>query len=88
MAKDSAMAQNRAALVTAEDIRRVFGSIDEAKVLAILALRPTIRDVEEASLWLAGDSDVFGAGQPLQALAGEIVAVLTADEEEESRPAR
>jgi len=88
MAKDSATAQNRAALMTAEDIRRVFGSIDEAKVLAILALRPTMRDVEEASLWLAGDSDVFGAGQPVQALAGEIVGILTADEEEESRSAR
>ena len=88
MAKDSATAQNRAALMTAEDIRRVFGSIDEAKVLAILALRPTMRDVEEASLWLAGDSDVFGAGRPVQALAGEIVGILTADEEEESRSAR
>ena len=82
------MAGESAALATAEDIRRILGSLDEAKRLAILALRPTMRDVEEASLWLAGDSDIFGAGQPLKPLAGEIVAVLTADEEEESRPAR
>jgi hypothetical protein len=34
-------------------------------------------------LWLAGDADVFGAGQPLPALAGEIVAILGADDEEE-----
>jgi len=82
------MAGESAALATAEDIRRILGSLDEAKRLAILALRPTMRDVEEASLWLAGDSDIFGAGQPLKPLAGEIVAVLTADEEEESRLAR
>ena len=52
-----------------------------------MALRPTILDVEEASVWLAGDTDVFGAGQPLKPVAGEVVAILTADEEEEP-PAR
>ncbi len=65
-----------------------LGALDEAKLLDIVALRPSILDVEEASLWLAGDSDIFGAGQPLKPVAGEIVAVLTADEEEELRPAK
>jgi hypothetical protein len=61
-------------------------NLDDEKLLDITALQPTIRDVEEASLWLAGDSDVFGAGKPLSSIAGEIVAILTADEEEEPRP--
>jgi hypothetical protein len=60
--------------------------LDDTKLLDIMALQPTILDVEEASLWLAGDPDVFGAGRPLQTVAGEIVAVLTADEEEEMNP--
>jgi hypothetical protein len=34
-------------------------------------------------VWLAGDTDVFGAGQPLRPAAGDVVAILTADEEEE-----
>jgi len=72
----------RGPLATADDIRRILGALDDAKLLDIVALQPTILDVEEASLWLAGDPDVFGAGRPLQAAAGEIVAVLTADEEE------
>jgi hypothetical protein len=42
--------------------------------------------IEEASLWLAGDSDIFGVGKQLSSIAGEIVAILTADEEEEPRP--
>ncbi len=88
MARQPAIPQNRGALATADDIRRILGTLDEAKLLAIVALRPSIRDVEEASVWLAGDSDVFGSGQPLKPLAGEIVTVLTADEEEEPRPAR
>ena len=66
-----------------DDIRRIIANLDEEKLLDIAALQPTIRDVEEASLWLAGDSDIFGAGQPLRPVAGEIVAILTADEDEE-----
>jgi len=88
MAKEPATAEDRGALATADDIRRILGTLDEVKLLDIVALRPSILDVEEASLWLAGDSDIFGAGQPLKPVAGEIVAVLTADEEEELRPAK
>ena len=83
MAKEPATAQDRGALATADDIQRILGALDDTKLLDIVALRPTILDVEEASLWLAGDSDVFGAGQLLQTAAGEIVAILTADEEAE-----
>ena len=66
-----------------DDIRRIIANLDEEKLLDIAALQPTIRDVEEASLWLAGDTDIFGAGRPLRSVAGEIVAILTADEDEE-----
>jgi hypothetical protein len=37
-------------------------------------------------MWLAGDRDVFGPGLPLQGIASQIVAILTADEEEEEPP--
>ncbi len=86
MAKEPAIAQDRGTLATADDIRRILGALDDAKLLDIVALRPTVLEVEEASLWLAGDPDVFGAGRPLQTAAGEIVAILTADEEEEPSP--
>jgi len=72
---------------SSDDIRRIFGPLDDTKLVDILALRPTVLDAEQASLWLAGDTDVFGSGEPLKSVAGEIVAILTADEEEESRRA-
>jgi len=72
-------------LASIDDVRRILGDLDEAKVLDIMALRPTMLEVEEASMWLAGDADVFGAGRPLQRVAGDIVAILTADEEEPPR---
>ena len=86
MVKERVMAQDRAALATTDEIQRILGALDEAKLPDIVALRPTVVDVEEASLWLAGDPDVFGAGRPLQTTAGEIVAILTADDEEEPTP--
>jgi hypothetical protein len=70
-------------LAASDDVKRILGELDDAKLLDILALRPTVLEVEEASMWLSGDSDVFGAGQPLKRVAGNIVAILTADEEEE-----
>ncbi len=68
---------------SAEEVKRILGEIDTAKLLEIMGLRPTVLDVEQAWMWLAGDTDVFGPGQPLPPTAGSIVAILTADEEEE-----
>jgi hypothetical protein len=85
MAEGPITAHDRDRLAASDDIRRIFGALDEAKLLDILALRPTIFEVEEASVWLSGDADVFG-GRPLRPVAGEIVAILTGDEEEEQPP--
>jgi hypothetical protein len=82
MPKDTASTVNPK-LATEEDVRSVLGDLDTTKMLPIMKLRPTIADVEEASVWLAGDRDVFGAGQPLKGVASQIVTILTADEEEE-----
>ncbi|WP_291607643.1 hypothetical protein [Bradyrhizobium sp.] len=48
-----------------------------------MALRPRIRDLEHAATWLSGDQDIFGPGEPLEGVAGEIVTILTSDEEAE-----
>jgi hypothetical protein len=76
------------ALATFTDVRGVLGDVDDAKMVAILALRPTIVDIEEASMWLAGDRDIFGPGEPLKDVPGQIVALLTADEEEDASRSR
>jgi hypothetical protein len=70
-------------LATTDDVKCILGDLDSTKLLDIMTLGPTVLDVEEASMWLAGDPDVFGAGQPLQRVAGDIVSILTADQEEE-----
>ena len=85
MVREPATPQDRGAL--ADHIRRILGTLDVTKLLDIVALRSTILDVEEASVWLAGDANIFGAGQPLRPVAGDIVAILTTDEGEQPRSA-
>ncbi|MGB9117953.1 hypothetical protein [Bradyrhizobium sp.] len=75
------------ALATRGDIKGLLGDIDSAEMLAIMSLRPTIADIEQASVWLEGDPDVFGAGEAVQGVASEIIAILTENEEEEPPPA-
>jgi hypothetical protein len=71
-------------LASSADIKGILGALDESALLEILALRPTIRDVEEAAMWLSGDRDIFGAGEPLKDVVAEIVAVLAPNAEDET----
>jgi hypothetical protein len=79
----SANAAGPRGAATSDDVARILGDLDPSKMLPILDLEPTIRDVEEASMWLGGDRDVFGPGAPIQGVPSLIVAILTRDEEEE-----
>lgn len=84
------MAKNETAetaKAVADDIRKILGNLDERKVLDILALKPTVLDIEEASMCLSGDDDVFGRGEPVKEVAGAVVSIVTAgEEEEEAKP--
>jgi hypothetical protein len=57
-------------------------------MVAIMALKPTILDIEEASMWLSGDADVFGPGRALKDVAARIVTLLKADEKGDASRAR
>ena len=71
------------AVATDTVIKSILGNIDSDKLLAILSLRPTIAEVEEASMWLSGDTDVYDANEPIKGNASHIITILTAEEEEE-----
>lgn len=71
------------AMATRNDITSILGELDDEKMLAILSLRPTVGDLEQARIWLSGDADVFGAEPPIKGAASEIVTILETEEEEE-----
>ena len=62
---------------TSDDVRRILGEPDDGKLQDIMSLCPAVVDVEAASMWLAGDADIFGAGPALSGIA--------ADKDEEPR---
>lgn len=70
-------------VATSAEVATILGNLDTAKLLPIIELRPTVRDLEEASVWLGGDRDVFGPGTPIRGTPSRIVSILTADEQEE-----
>ncbi|MBV1698906.1 MAG: hypothetical protein KGK33_01460 [Hyphomicrobiales bacterium] len=75
-------------VVTKHDLRRLLGDIEERKLLDILALNPSIAEIEEAAVWAAGNGDILAkSGHPLSGTVAEVVEILLAgEEEEEERP--
>lgn len=69
---------------TRADLEAIVGDIDEAKVIEILELRPTVADLELAAVWLAGEDDVLGkAGHRPAGVAAQVLEILAAGDEEE-----
>jgi hypothetical protein len=69
--------------VTRDEIKAVLGDIDDNKIIEILALKPSLVDLEAAAMWLAGDSDILAKdGYQLSEAAAQIVDILAMDEDE------
>ncbi|MCR4282454.1 MAG: hypothetical protein NUV72_05445 [Bauldia sp.] len=70
----------------ADDLRRILGDLDDAKVLEILKLSPTEPELEEAAEWAAGDGDILDrSGHHLVGTVARIFDILIRDEEPENR---
>ena len=83
MSKQQSASRAHLALVGHDDLRRILGEIDEAKVIEILSLNPTLAELEQAAIWATGDGDILAkAGRPLAGAATEIFDIVTAYEEE------
>jgi hypothetical protein len=78
--------QQRSSVATADDLSKLLGALDERKAVDVLALRPTLVDVEQAAIWLAGDGDVLAKdGRPLAGVVAQIVDILGSEDEEPPR---
>ena len=58
---------------TLGDAKRLLGDADESRVAEILAVKPTIWELEQAVIWHRGDGDVLGkAGGTLSGNAAHL----------------
>lgn len=71
--------------ITRDVIKSILGDVDDARIIEILALKPTVAELEEAAILATGDGDVLGkAGQPLAGNVAAILEIIAADEEDEA----
>ena len=91
MAKQRSVRQPTSATIDRATLKGLLRDIDEAsddgRLDQILALHPTLTEVEEAILWLDGKANaLLGHGHlPAPATIG-IVSILAGDEEERRLP--
>jgi hypothetical protein len=82
----SELQPERLATAGHDDLTRIFGDIDDARIVEIFALKPTLPELEEAAVWIAGNGDVLAkTGHPLSPVVAAIVEIMSAGEEEEQR---
>jgi hypothetical protein len=61
-------------MASAEDVQRLLGELDAAKLADILALRPSLEELEETAAWIAGEGDV--PAQEGHPLTGKVAAIF------------
>lgn len=75
---------NPSAPATRADVVRLFGKIDDEDVVAVLALSPTVAEVEEAQAWLEGQGDTLARkGRPQTPRTAAILEIVDRAEDEE-----
>ena len=72
---------------TAEDVRRLFGEIDDIRIAEIVATGATVQDLEEVFAYMHGDdTPLEEMQQPLSGRAAQIYDILAPEEEQEEEP--
>ena len=60
-----------------DDVVRLIGDLEDAKVSAIMTLGPTVEELEEAITWAESEDDVMGAlRKPLDGKAARVYEIL------------
>ena len=69
---------------TRADFHRILGSLDDPKIIDILELNPTVSDLEQAAICVAGDQDTLAkSGHRVSSVAVRVAEIIVAAEEEE-----
>jgi hypothetical protein len=65
-----------------EDVTRIFRHLDDHAVSAVLALKPTVPQLQEAAARAAGASDIFADIRPARGVVESIVEIVEPEEDE------
>jgi hypothetical protein len=72
---------------THSDVERLLGPMDTGTVMAIMALSPSLQDIEKAAVHVAGESEALPEHHQPHGKVLAIIELVTPDEEDDG-PAR
>lgn len=77
--------ENALPTATPEDVHRLLGDLDTSTVTAIMALAPTLAEIEEAALWVAGEGETMPERHQPHGAVEAILDLVAAEDAEERR---
>jgi hypothetical protein len=81
------MNSGRPGLAARADITRLLGQLDDEDIAQLLAMQPTVAELEDAAAWLQGVGDVASrAGHPMTPRIEGILEIVDRDDEEDLYP--
>lgn len=84
MSETGSQARDGGVAATHEDLLHIAGEIDDEESAEILALRPSIAELEAAVMWVRGEGDVADrAGRPAAGKIAQIVDILSVHDDED-----
>lgn len=84
MEEKMAMTPNRRSVATSGDLIHALGDLDATRMASILALEPTLAEVEEVAMRLAGAEKSLADRERLaHGTVAEILDILAVDEEQD-----
>ena len=76
-------------MATRADLQQILGDMDDETAVTILALHPSIAQIEEAGIWLNGGDEIAGRERrPFDAVVAQILDLVVIEEEEQPPPKR
>ncbi|HEY7663512.1 MAG TPA: hypothetical protein VH934_10365 [Xanthobacteraceae bacterium] len=88
MAKQKSGQSMRSRPANGSDVHQILGDMEDSTAVEILALHPTVAQLEQTRLWLEGEGEVLGKQhRPLDGVVAQIFDMLRVEEEEPPRQA-
>ena len=74
-----------APLAVRADVVKLFGDLEDEDILQLLALQPTVMELQEAAGWMEGEGDILArAGHPMTPRIAGILEIVDRRDEEDA----
>lgn len=70
-----------------DDVKRLLGDMTDEDIIQILAIKPTVLELQEAAAWIEGTGDIIDrAGRPMTSRIAGILEIVDRNDDDEGSP--